>query len=271
MIFHFILAIGFGCQQSITFYYLSAIVRPGTMGEVCSPLPNAVVEAGFCSFVLPIDIGKPRSVISLGVGDSLVLEKNSESVVHLFDSDGDTVADSRRTLVSAPSLNHGLAVHDGYIYASSDTIVYRWSYTGTDFKTIGSREMVVNNMNADGQGGAPQGHQTRTLAFDDIGRLYISIGSNANVDPDSYRSRIRRFEIYGNSVVFPLDFQTGEIFADGLRNEVGLAFDSFGVLWGVENGADDLFRSDLGGDIVEDNPVSSMANLLSTKPSSFHH
>jgi glucose/arabinose dehydrogenase len=56
--------------------------------------------------------------------------------------------------------------------------------------------------------------------------------------------------------ILPLDFQTGEVFADGLRNEVGLAFDRHGVLWGVENGADKLKREDLGGDIHNENPVS---------------
>ena len=59
--------------------------------------------------------------------------------------------------------------------------------------------------------------------------------------------QIRHFDIYGTAAVFPIDFQFGEVFADGLRNKVGLAFDSYGVLWGVENGADMLFQSDLGG------------------------
>ena len=54
---------------------------------------------------------------------------------------------------------------------------------------------------------------------------------------------------------FPIDFSLGEVFADGLRNEVGLAFDAHGVLWGVENGADNLVRDDLGGDIHNDNPA----------------
>ena len=49
--------------------------------------------------------------------------------------------------------------------------------------------------------------------------------------------------------------------ADGLRNEVGLAFDRHGVLWGVENGADNLMRSDLGGDIHNDNPVCSQGTF----------
>ena len=53
----------------------------------------------------------------------------------------------------------------------------------------------------------------------------------------------------------PIDFSLGEVFADGLRNEVGLAFDAHGVLWGVENGADNLVRDDIGGDVHNDNPA----------------
>jgi len=103
--------------------------------------------------------------------------------------------------------------------------------------------------------GAPGGHTTRTLAFDSAGKwLYVSIGSLGNVDLDSFRARIRRFDISAWDGQTPLEFNEGEVFADGLRNEVGLAFDSHGDLWGVENGADRLYREDLGGSIVNDNP-----------------
>ena len=57
------------------------------------------------------------------------------------------------------------------------------------------------------------------------------------------------------SVSTDFDFDDGEVFADGLRNEVGLAFDKSGVLWGVENGADNLYREDLGGRIHNENPA----------------
>ena len=75
-------------------------------------------------------------------------------------------------------------------------------------------------------------------------------------DDDSRRSRIRRTEALPGATLpsAGLDFGTLEVFADGLRNEVGLAFDAHGVLWGVENGADNLARADLGGDIHNDNP-----------------
>lgn len=80
------------------------------------------------------------------------------------------------------------------------------------------------------------GHITRTLIFDAAGILYVHIGSGANIDDDSSRARIRRFDL--SSQAFPIQFSSGEVFADGVRNTVGLAFNSEGTLFGVDNGPD---------------------------------
>ena len=64
-----------------------------------------------------------------------------------------------------------------------------------------------------------------------------------------------------SAVADAVDFDACAVFADGLRNEVGLAFDAGGRLWGVENSADNLRRSDLGGDIHNENPAEEL-NLL---------
>lgn len=241
-------------------------------------LAGAWVLPDICAYQLPVEIDQARSVLSVGVSDFLALERGSNSVVYSWDSDGDGVADRRKVLASAPSLNHGLAIEGNYLYASSSSHVYRWplmnespslnsnstSYVFDATTTVGESEVVIDNINADGNGGAPFGHTTRTLAFDEQGRIYVSVGSNNNIDPDSFRSRIRRFTITAGDdeedIQFPLDFLEGEVFADGLRNEVGLAFDRHGDLWGVENSADRLFRSDIGGDIHADNPVSTGAH-----------
>jgi hypothetical protein len=42
---------------------------------------------------------------------------------------------------------------------------------------------------------------------------------------------------------------------------VGIRYDLQGRLWGVENGVDNLARSDLGGDIHENNPGEEMVCL----------
>jgi glucose/arabinose dehydrogenase len=122
--------------------------------------------------------------------------------------------------------------------------------------TGGNMEVVIDNINADGRGGAPFGHTTRTLAIaDNEMTLYVSVGSDENIDLDSFRSRIRRFNL---ADPLPLNFTEGEIFSDGLRNEVGMTFDARGILWGVGNSADKLVREDLGGDIHNDNPAEEM-------------
>lgn len=76
------------------------------------------------------------------------------------------------------------------------------------------------------------GHSTRTMAFDSNEAFYVQCGSGSNVDSDSRRAKIRTFDL----TTIPnggIDFSTGKVFADGLRNEVGLRWDSKGRLWGV--------------------------------------
>ena len=231
---------------------VAASVACGAASSACGGgghLDDARLPRGFCSHLLKDFTSKqPRGIASVGV-DVLLVERGNSRVV---DGDGAVVA------TGAAGLNHGLAVHGGFVYASSATTVFRWTFDAASGKAGTTPQVVMAGMNADGQGGAPQGHKTRTVVFDGNGKMYVSIGSVGNVDVDSFRSRIRRFTLDDPSK-FPLDFVTdGEVFADGLRNEVGMAFDKHGVLWGVENGADKLFRADLGGDIHNDNPAEEL-------------
>jgi len=110
------------------------------------------------------------------------------------------------------------------------------------------------------------GHATRSLELDST-FLYVQVGSQNNVDRDSSRSRIVVFPL----LAIPSDgylWSDGKVYADGLRNEVGIRFDHSGRLWGVENGCDNLNRADLGGDIHNDNPSEEL-NLIST-PGQFY-
>jgi len=57
----------------------------------------------------------------------------------------------------------------------------------------------------------------------------------------------------------PISWTTGELFADGLRNEIGLRFDPAGLAYGVENGVDDVARSDWNiGDFHNDDPCEEI-------------
>ncbi len=213
---------------------------------------RAGLPEGFCAWQWATDVRVPRGIIVDDNGDVLVLTRGGDAVVLLHDDDGDGVsgAGERVVMASEPGLNHGLALDGEHLYASSESAVFRWEYPG-DRVPLGDAEVVVDNIPRGGS------HTTRTLLFDDE-FLYVSVGSRGNVDNDSSRARIRRFATIdlGGS---PLDFENGEVFADGLRNEVGLAVDSQGRVWGVENGSDDLFRADFDPlDIHQDNPAEEL-------------
>lgn len=236
-------------------------------GEVPSPsdtcsypdemaLQNASLPLGFCAWTWASALGQARGITVDDNGDVLVLTRESASIELLWDDDEDGVSDEseRVTLVSEAGLNHGIALNEGYLYASSGTAVYRWAYEAGERSALSDAEVVVSAI----PGG---GHFTRTLVFDDE-FLYVSVGSGSNVDDDASRAGIRRFPIadLGDGEI---DFGTGEWFASGLRNEVGLTFDARGRLWGVENGRDNLTRDDFSPtDIHEDNPAEEL-NLFS--------
>ena len=197
---------------------------------------------------------KVRSIVAVGPTDFLTLDQASGSVWVGEDLDGDGIPETLRTLVSAIGLNHGLAVTTTHVYASTPTQVYRWPYDPAS-KTANAdgQEVVIQNIDSGGN------HVTRNLAINQAAdTIYVSVGSFNNVDSDSSRARIRSFSLL-DSGQFPLDFQTGTVFADGLRNEVATAFAPDGVLWGAGNGPDSLVRNDLGGaDIFNDNPAEEV-------------
>jgi glucose/arabinose dehydrogenase len=88
------------------------------------------------------------------------------------------------------------------------------------------------------------GHFTRTIVFGPRdGKLYVSVGSSCNIcnERDAHRATVLRFNADGSG---------GEIFAHGLRNSVGLAFDpATGDLWGTNNDRD-LLGDDLPPDRI---------------------
>ncbi len=223
----------------------------------CDNVPAAAMVAAwtadphYCVYKFA-EVAGARGQLFAPNGD-LFVATNSGQLVVLFDADGDGLsgATERATFATVPGGNHGIALTATHLYASSDTAVYRWTFAPGQRVATGGPETVVHDI---GSGG----HSTRTLVIDSKQRLYVSIGSASNVDappapdtPSPTRAVIRRYDL----TALPTGGfagSAGELFASGLRNEVGLSFDSRGRLWGVENGRDSLAVG--GADIHFDNP-----------------
>lgn len=205
---------------------------PKVIRNCTKPLRDAeLISKDYCAQVFADNLDQPRGLFVTQGNHVLVIERGGGKISSLFDTDHDLVVDNIATIAQQDGLNHGLAVFGPHVYASTSSTIYRWPYTEGQKTESKRKETVVRNINADGKGGAPFGHTTRTIAFDDIGRLYVSVGSAGNVDRNSFRARVRRFTIFGNvrPPVYPEEFKLlrqqdfskdGEVFADGLRNEV---------------------------------------------------
>lgn len=233
--------------------------------DSCSTVPaSAIVTAWtadphYCMIRFASNLTGARQLAIAPNGDVFVAAGAQIVVVYDDDGDGVSAASERSTFASVPGGNHGLTMTATHVYASSATTVYRWPYAAGDRTATGAMEVVVAGI----PGG---GHDSRTPAIDGQNRLYVNIGSAGNVDapaspttPPASRALIRRFDLSaipsGGHMA-----SAGELFATGLRNEVGLSIDSRGRLWGVENGRDNLM---VGGDIHFDNPAEEL-NLFDT-------
>ena len=232
-----------------------------------TPVENGAVPAGFCASVYAT-VNRPRAMYITDRGDMLVVETGSPTGISaLRDLNNDGViagAGEYTRILSVQSLNHGLYVHNGYMYFSSPNTVWRMPFDSLNPSTaldVANATVIVKNI----PGG---GHATRTpLVSHDNRWLYVSVGSAGNLDDDDSRSRVIRYDIMRQIPVGGYqwnDYTNAGVqaFAKGLRNEVGLGVDLRGEVWGVMNADDNLNRPDLGGyDIHNDNPAERVDHL----------
>jgi glucose/arabinose dehydrogenase len=158
----------------------------------------------------------------------------------LRDADGDGVAETKVLFLENLNSPFGMALVGDDLYVANTDAVMRFPYREGDTKIDQPGQKV-----ADLPGGALNHHWTKGLvASPDGSRLYASIGSNSNAGENGLEKEERR------AAILEIERATGNarLFASGLRNPVGVAFEpQSGVLWAVVNE-----RDELGSDLVPD-------------------
>jgi glucose/arabinose dehydrogenase/mono/diheme cytochrome c family protein len=99
-------------------------------------------------------------------------------LVALRDTNGDGRADEVERFGSGNGT--GIALHEGWLYYSTTTGVYRYKYTPGQLVPTGEPETIVSGLPAGRQ------HDAKVFAFDGEGRLLVEVGSPYNVysEPD---------------------------------------------------------------------------------------
>ena len=157
----------------------------------------------------------------------------------LRDANRDGVAETRSIFLRGLASPFGMALAGNTLYVATADAVLRFPYREGQMTITAPGTKVVD---------LPAGlnhHWTKSLvASPDGSRLYVGVGSNSNVAE-------RGMEVEENrAAILEIDPAAGtsRVFAAGLRNPVGLAWEpESGVLWAVVNE-----RDELGSDLVPD-------------------
>ena len=214
-------------------------------------------------------LSHPRWLLTLANGDVLVAESDSPGtdktggtikstiqgllmkkagsgkgsanrITLLRDADGDGRAETKSVLLDHDLYSpFGMAVIGGELFVANANALVAFPFTAGETK-ITARPRVVTEL--------PSGynhHWTKSLvASPDARMLYVGVGSNSNVGENGLEME------KGRAAIWQIDPTSGRyaIFADGLRNPVGIAFNpASSTLWAVVNE-----RDELGNDLVPD-------------------
>jgi glucose/arabinose dehydrogenase len=155
---------------------------------------------------------------------------SANRITLLRDTDGDGVAETRVVFLEGLNQPFGMALLGDTFYVGNTDGVLAFPYVaGASRITAPGRKLIAFK---------PGGHWTRSLLPSRDGRkLFVGVGSSSNIGENGMADE------EGRAAVYELDLATGgsRIFAAGLRNPVGLAWEpATGVLWTVVNERDGL-------------------------------
>ena len=243
--------------------YIAALVPvlfalPAFVGAQARTAPACAADngglqlpAGFCALVVAETTGPARHLAVAPNGDIYVALRNAPNapggILALRDTNGDGQADVREKF--GDSGGTGIVLHDGHVYLSRDDAVVRFPVKTGELMPAGPVQVVVS--------GFPDQrvHPTKSLAFDNQGGLYVSVGLRANscTEPDQAKAAglnpctyfedgggVWRFDANRTGQNFAKD---GRRFSTGLRQTNSLTWNAVaGALYLMQHGRNGLNR-----------------------------
>ena len=205
-------------------------------------LPNGdVLVAETDSPAKPDDQKGITGVVAWGLMKVVGAETPSANRITLLrDSKGDGRADMHSVFLSGLNSPFGMALIGNDFYVADTDAVLRFTYHGGDTHIAGPAVKIV-----DLPAGRINHHWTKNvIASADGTKIYVSVGSNSNVGENGMAVE------EGRAAIWEIDLKTGthRVFASGLRNPVGLAWEpDSSKLWTAVNE-----RDEIGSDLVPD-------------------
>lgn len=227
----------------------------GKNPESSAPDPAALADtsiklpAGFSAVTVVENFGKDRHIAVTPGGVvfvKLAKLKDGKGIYRLQDTNGDGKADKISGFGNFPGT--GIAVKNGYLYASSDEEVFRFKLDANDNVVNPDKpERIVTGLLSRHE------HEAKAIMLDNDGNLYVNIGAYSNacqlVDRTKGSPGQRPCPILdsaGGIWQFKADkpdqnYGDGVRYATGLRNVVGLDWNTAtNTLFVMQHGRDQL-------------------------------
>jgi glucose/arabinose dehydrogenase len=193
-------------------------------------VPNGDVLAAEAMFV----DRPPRSLFDYAMISTMrradAIGVSANRITLLRDADGDGVAEVRQVFLEGLNQPFGMALLGDTFYVGNTDGLVAFPYTPEATRIIAAGAPLARFK--------PDGHWTRSLLASPDGRkLYVGVGSLTNIADDGMGAE------EGRAAIYEFDVASGNIriFASGLRNPVGMAWEpNTGVLWTVVNERDGL-------------------------------
>lgn len=211
------------------------LVLPPKVGEpsevkkqnrvVSTDLPLRI-EGDFVLGLFASGLPGPRDLAFSPKGSLLVSSTSEGTVILLSDENKDKISDRQIVILKDLERPHGLAFFGGKLFVAEEESVKR--YFWDEEAGEASFEKTILSLPSGGR------HYTRSIVFDNLGKLYVSVGSTCDVcfEKDSRNGAVLLSDSEGT---------TSEVFANGLRNTVFLKINQeSGEVWGTEMGRDFL-------------------------------
>ncbi len=210
---------------------------------------SIALENGFSAYVVADDLGKTRHMAIRDNGDIYVKlrePKDGAAILALRDTTGDGRADIKEYFGEDVG-GSGIGIHDGYVYYTSNTAVYRIKLEEGTLSPSGASEIVVEGFLEQPQ------HADKTITFDGSGNIYVNIGAPSNACQEQMRTpgspgQDPCPQLERQAGIWKFDAnklgqtqEDGERYATGIRNAVAVQWNSnTNSLYAMQHGRDQL-------------------------------
>ena len=208
---------------------------------------DLILPKGFNATIVANNLGEVRHIAVTKEGDiyaKLGSIRKGKGILFLKDNNGNLEVQNGFGNYEGTAMR----IHDGYLYASSNTDVYRYKLNDKDEVIDPSNpEKIITGLLDHGE------HNSKSVTFDNAGNIYVNIGAYSNScqvedrTPGSMgRPGCPILDSAGGIWQFKADkenqtYGDGERYATGLRNVVGLDWNQKdNVLFVMQHGRDQL-------------------------------